>query len=180
MKIIAFTLFLYFSIFAPCNTFAGNNSLTASYPTPSGSYNALVLGTQTGSASCASGNSGMLLSDPSTGALELCTNSGSTTPVPYGETCFNRFCSCCTSGASCPGGVSGCTTTACSIAAHGFVGNPCPSSLNYTQGQMTISGVVQPISDSFTSGTAPAPVYTVYSTLCCYTPAGSSTVLPTQ
>ena len=157
MKITVFISFLYFSIFAACSTYAGNNVLTASYPTPIGNYNSVVLNTQ--SAACSSTNSGMLLTDTN-GNLEICAN-GSTTPVQYGETCFNLFCSCTAGVCS--------NTTACPTGA-GFT-NPataCPTFPQlYVQGK--ISGVV--INDSFTSGT-----YTVYSTLCCYDPGGSGSL----
>ena len=138
MKILILTLFLSFFIFASCITFAGNNTLTVTYPATSGFYNKVTLNTQaTTNIDCTNPkNAGLLFT--SGGILELCaTNYTGVNPgpvtVPFGETCYNRF-------ANAP------TVPAC----------PAP----YVQAK--ISGV--PITDAFQTDAS----HTVNSVVCCY------------
>ncbi len=167
MKIFIFALFLYFSILATCGIYAGNNTLLSSYPAPNGSYNKVTLQNLSVNPDCTqASNAGQLFIDTSTNTLQMCTKDGTNKPVPYNETCFNRFCSC-TAG--------GCSSASCN--ASGFTGSPCPA--GYVQGKYTTGGVVKPINDPFTTSAG----YTVYSTVCCNgngTPNGNSTVLPTS
>jgi len=93
MKTLVLALFLYLSIFSTCTIYAGNENLTASYPASGGYYNKIVLQNLAKAPDCSnSNNAGILYMDPTLHSLEMCV-SGSTSPVPYPENCFNRFCS---------------------------------------------------------------------------------------
>ena len=96
MRTLILTLFLFFSIFAACAVYAGNNTITASYPAPSGAYNKVVLENLSNSVTvqCSQSNVGLIFMDNTTKTLQLCAyNNGNPVQVPFGETCFNRFCS---------------------------------------------------------------------------------------
>ena len=104
MKTLVLRSFLCFSIFTACAAYAGDSSMVVNYPAPSGSYNKIVLQNSNGDPNCAApgpegvgySNAGILFmhNNGGTQTLEICTNDGTATPVPYPETCFNRFCSC--------------------------------------------------------------------------------------
>jgi hypothetical protein len=154
MKILVLTLFLYFSLFAACGIYAGNNTITASYPAPSGAYNKVILQNPTASTiQCTQSTMGMLFTDPVSGNLQLCatTDSGAYAYIPFGQTCFNRFCSYQS------------PATSCSF-------NGCPS--GFTQDQALV--------DSFEPN--PGSGYYVSSTVCCNSKSGSTnfSVLPTS
>jgi len=90
MKTSSFILILSLSLFATGVVYAGNSSVLANYPAPSGSYNKMVLQKPVESAAVIDSsfcqnpnNAGMLY-------MEMCAN-GSAKPIPYPETCFNRF-----------------------------------------------------------------------------------------
>jgi len=97
MKTLGFILFFYFSFFSACNIYAGNNTITANYPAPAGSYNKIILQNLQGvDPTCSASNAGLLFmhTDASGNqSLEMCTSDGITKAVPYPETCFSRFCS---------------------------------------------------------------------------------------
>jgi hypothetical protein len=97
MKTLVFILFFYFSIFSACAIYAGNNTMTANYPAPAGSYNKVVLQNLQGAdPTCSASNAGLLFmhTDASNNkSLEMCTSDGTAKAVPYPEVCFNRFCS---------------------------------------------------------------------------------------
>lgn len=154
MKVCAFILTLYFSLFAACGAFAAKNSLVSDYPSPSGSYNKIVIAPQaTTSFTCASANDlGQIYYNSGTKNLQLCAKvNGAFTTVLSSETCFNRYCS-----------VNALTTTSC------FAASPCPG--GYTQAKS--SGT--PIADYFQ--TTVNGNYTVFTTACC---SSGSPVLPT-
>lgn len=141
MKILVPIFFLYFSIFANCDLYAGNTTLIANYPATLGSYNKIMLSAQANpNITCSNAsNAGLLFINSTTNTLEVCAN-GQSTPVPYPETCFNQFC-------------SSTTATPCSF-------NGCPQGYS----QATYNGG-QPMVDSFQT----APSNFVYSTVCCST-----------
>ncbi|MBF0572004.1 MAG: hypothetical protein HQL12_09070 [Candidatus Omnitrophica bacterium] len=101
MKITFSTLFLFFFIFADCNIFAGQSTITASYPARSGSYNKVVLKNHSAlqaPPNCGLTNSagiyvnaGLLYMDNTSNTLQMCTSVGTSKIVPYPETCFNIF-----------------------------------------------------------------------------------------
>jgi len=174
MKTFVLTLFLYFALFAPGALYAGSNTIIASYPAPSGSYNKLVLQNLQASVTCTSANNGMLYMDTvggsATNTLQLCAN-GKSIAVPYPETCFNRFCSC--TNVTSPAPATYCTGT-CQPPSAGAVfpstpSTPCPA--GYTQANIPVLGNQY---DSFPSTDDPTNT-TVYSIVCCSSP---STVLP--
>lgn len=148
MKIITFIFFLYFSIYANGGTFAANNSLNSNYPSPSGSYNKIVI-TPPPPAGYANficnnaSNVGMLYYDTASNTMQLCAKlNGVPTPVPANEVCFNRFWN--SGGATVPNG--------------------CPT----INGQAYTQATTMP-PDSFTTAASCGP-YTpckVYSTVCC-------------
>jgi hypothetical protein len=159
MKILALTLFLYFSLFTSHIIYAGNTTMVSNYPAPSGSYNKVVITPQAGPAptnvDCTvPSNAGLLFlyTDTSSGkqSLEICANNGNPIVVPYPETCFNRFCSC-------PGPY--CVGSSCTF-------NGCPT--GYTQATSIV--------DNFT--TSSTPTVTVYSTVCCSAPSIGGVVTP--
>ena len=94
MKTFVFILFLCFCLWAGHDSYATNNILTANYPATNGTYNKIVLENFKGSPpDCSSqNNQGMLFMDTSSNpnTLKICAN-GQSAPVPYPETCFNRF-----------------------------------------------------------------------------------------
>lgn len=151
MRILTIILSLYLSLFAANSIYAANTTLTTDYPSPSGSYNKVVISPPAGyTPPCNATNIGLLFY--SGNALELCalvkvsaTNTLTPEVVPASQTCFNRFWQ---GPAAAP--------------AFG-----CPA--GYTQGQM--GGTA--ITDNFTNGS-----YTVKSTVCC-TSGASSPILPT-
>jgi hypothetical protein len=154
MKTLVLTLFFYFSLFTAYDIYAGNSTMIANYPAPNGSYNNVVLNTQlTTNIDCSiASNAGLLFMNSTLNALEICVN-GQTVPVPYPETCFNRFCS--TGGSpACPAG-------------NFSTGSNCP--VGFTQA--TVNG--QLLVDPFITSAS----FTVYSTLCCNS---STTVLPSS
>jgi hypothetical protein len=166
MKILTFTLSLYFSLFAACAAYAANTTLISNYPAPNGSYNQIVITPQTGATGtsfpCASqGDVGQLYYDTATNILQLCANVGSpavpTKITTSSETCFNRFC--------CVG--TGCNTT-CATTTNFTTGNPCPA--GYTQAKSSGTRIVDNFSNAVNGS------YTVYTTACC---TSSSPVLPT-
>src|SRR5665213_33382 len=107
MKIFVFT-FLYFTIWIATGVYAGNTTLVSNYPAPSGSYNKIVIQSLATNPTCSSTNKGLIFIDNVSKTLQLCAN-GQATPVPSGESCFNRFSN---AGASaCPAGYSAPTTT---------------------------------------------------------------------
>ena len=165
MKIINFTLLVYFSLLSSSVVFAGNSNVVANYPAPSGSYNKVVLTNMQGSVPDCSVqdstgayiNAGLLFlyTDPLNGnkqSLELCTNTGSTKPIPYPEQCFNRFCH-----------------GNCNFSSNG---NACPT--GYTQAIQNGA----PIIDRYAASTN----YVISSTVCCAcnTPGscGNNVVVP--
>ncbi len=159
MKILVFTLFLYFSLFATCGIYAANTTLISDYPAPVGSYNKVVLQNLQATPACSASNAGLLFFNTSTNTLQLCAKVNSVpVTIPSGETCFNRFCAC-----------AGSCDATCTATTKFTVGNPCPS--GYTQAKYNVG---QPLVDHFIVTSGP-PTYTVYSTVCCST---GSTVLP--
>ncbi len=171
MKKFLFTLFLYFLSFAATAVYAGNNNLTVNFPAPSGSYNKLVLQNlkETDTTLCQGGASsaGMLFYNQPTQSLEMCTGDGTGAPVPYPETCFNRFCSC---------DVGGCDTVCTNTNNFNYGikvtaalnNNPCP--VPYFQ---ATSNGNYAVTDNF----SPDSNIQVYSTVCCN---NNSTVLPSS
>jgi hypothetical protein len=161
MKIIAFTLFLYFSLFAACGIYAANTTLISNYPAPNGSYNQIVVKPQaTTTFTCASQNDiGQLYYNTATNVLELCANVNSTPTqiLSYDQTCFNRFC--------CTG--TGCNNT-CTTTTNFTVGNPCPA--GFTQAKSSGAPLVDHFSNSVNGS------YTVYTTACC---TSGSPIIPT-
>lgn len=159
MKILNLTLFLYFSLFAACDTYAANTSLISNYPAPSGSYNQIVITPQTGATgtafTCASQSDvGQLFYNTTTNILQLCADVGTAPGTPTmiassNQTCFNRFCC---AGTNC--------NTICSTTANLTNATTCPAGY-----------IKSPIVDNF-SNTIGANTYTVYTTACC-----SSTVI---
>lgn len=91
MKNSALTLFLYLSLFTACNTYAGNNTLLSDYPA-NGSYGQVTITNPPNTTTAPACTQGLLFMDPVTKAMEICTANGAV-PVPYPETCFNRFSS---------------------------------------------------------------------------------------
>jgi hypothetical protein len=170
MKILVLSLFLYFSIFSACVIYAGNDSLIANYPSPSASYNKIVINTQTATpVGCSSSNVGLLFmhTDPFTAAqtLQLCANlNGTATLIPFGTACFNRYC---TNGGTPVGTAPNQDpTTSCPVGSSNFsVGNNCPSGFT----QATTGGGADQV-DSFSVANG----ITVYSIVCCYTLSSSS------
>ena len=174
MKTLVLALFLYFFLFAACSIYAGNQSMTASYPAPSGSYNKLVIPTLSTAPDCsAPGNAGMLFiyappSQPgattiSSGqVLAMCAN-GLASIVGFPETCFNRFCSW-ADGTENPLSDS---TPYCQLSSNspfgtGFHG--CPP--GYTWASTTTN----PMQDIFTTYADGSTYYHVETTVCCSCP----------
>jgi hypothetical protein len=100
MRKIIYTFFLSIFILPPCLVYAGNSSIVANYPAPSGTYNKVVLQGLYTTPDCtaqASGayiNAGLLyMYTDSNGyqTLAMCNKDGTGTRVDYPETCFNRF-----------------------------------------------------------------------------------------
>jgi len=164
MKRLVFILFFYFSIFSASTIYAGNNSMTANYPAPAGSYNKVVLqnlqGTDPDCTLLYNGtvytNAGLLFmhTDASGNqSLEMCTNDGTAKAVPYPEVCFNRFCSWYDNtglitpqaNTMCPSFSSGCP--------NGFTWIPTDTSGDYE--------------DAITTYSLSAPYYRVQSGVCC-------------
>ena len=150
MKILGFIILLSLFLLAGSDVFAGNTTLNAPYPAPSGSYNKVVLSPidPTASTVCSGNNEGLLFMNTNTNQLELCVK-GNPTSVPYPETCFNRFCTA---------GDSTCSST--NNFNNGQPANKiivCPS--GYTQASNSGNALV----DNF----PPAVGITVYSTVCC-------------
>jgi hypothetical protein len=96
MGIYVVTVFLSFFIFSNSIIFAATNQLNSNYPAQSGSYNKLVINTQPGSIDCSlSSNNGLLFMYTDAfqnQSLETCAN-GAIKPIPYPQTCFNRYSS---------------------------------------------------------------------------------------
>ncbi len=89
MKILIFTLFLCFSLFAARDIYAATNTLISNYPAPSGSYNKIMLqNLQTPTPVCSAANNGLLFYTNNN--LQICAN-GQVVPVGA-VACFNRFC----------------------------------------------------------------------------------------
>jgi len=181
MKTAFLTLLVYFSILPTLSIFAGDSTITVNYPAPSGAYNKVVLQNLASAPDCTKNytlngttvysNAGVLYLDPTTQTLNMCTNDGTATPVPYPEACFNRFCSWQDSS---PNAYTG----DCAI-------NNCPYGYSYG----TSNGAI--IKDKFNTytWTNPSPPYHIiyYHTkamICCScsTPActAPSTVTPQQ
>jgi hypothetical protein len=169
MKIFVFTLFLYFSFFAACAVYAGSNSITASYPAPSGSYNKVMLTSLQGSVTCSSSNEGMLFYDSGSKTLQMCAKSGNGTDVliPYPELCFNRFCSWFSSTAPNSPTYPASDDIYCSF-------NGCPPGYTWAS---TNHSPIQDRINTYKDNTDPRnPVYYyIESTVCC---SANSTVNP--
>jgi hypothetical protein len=158
MKIPAFLIFFCFSLFTASGIYAANNALVSDYPSPSGSYNRMVLSppaSTTTPYSCSGPNDkGQLYYDSALKNLRLCAyinGSYQTVNSNAVESCFTRFCS-----------VNALTTTSC------FAASPCPA--GYTQAKNSGTPIA-PYFQNTTNGS-----YTVFTTACC---GSSSTVLPT-
>ena len=157
MKTLVFILFFYFSIFSACAIYAGNNTMTANYPAPAGSYNKVVLQNLQGAdPTCSVSNAGLLFmhTDASNNkSLEMCTSDGTAKAVPYPEVCFNRFCSWYDNTGNptpqahtmCPSFSNGCPK--------GFIWIRTDTSLDYE--------------DVITTYSSTTPYYRVQSGVCC-------------
>lgn len=152
MKILVLILCLYSPVFAVPSVWAGNTTLTVSYPAVSGTYNKVQLESlqPTSNITCNQNNLGLVYMDSTSKNLVICTNiNGTLTIVPFPQTCFNRYCSIPSpAGQPCP--FSSATV--------------CPAGYN----QLTSAGTA--VVDSFTTSTTNA-TFTTYSTVCCSGPA---------
>ena len=159
MSKLFFQLSFFFFILLTGYACAGQNSFTASYPAPQGSYTKIILTNQssTPAALCSSSiNNGAVFVDAS-GRLETCVGN---TPVAYLQGCFNRFCS----SAPCAS-----NSTACPCAGYPNPSTLCSSLGSYTQANSQNT----PIQDTFltVSASGPGPYYWTTSVVCCPTAA---------
>lgn len=95
MKHYCFKFFCFFFMLLTGIAFAGQNSLTTSYPAPQASYAQITLVNQSNAAGiCGTPfspqNNGAVFVDPASGMLETCVNGAAATSY---QGCFNRFCS---------------------------------------------------------------------------------------
>lgn len=153
MKTFVFTLFLNLALFAACNIYAANTTLNTQFPASVGYYNQIVLQNLQAQPDCTQAvNTGVVFMDFTLNQFVICSG-GQTVPIPYPETCFNRFCS------------NGSTTTCPDpdknfnqglAFNNGNYQNPCPAGF----AQIFNGGI--PVVDQVT---VDAPI--VYSTVCC-------------
>lgn len=145
--------------------FAGQNSLTTSYPAPQASYTNITLVNQSNAAGiCGSPqNSGAVFVEPVSGKLETCVNGVATAVTSY-QGCFNRFCSAT--------GTIAAPSTNCIIT----MPLTCAAAGNYVQAKS--NGVL--ISDTFITDSTTGSVNNYHwttSIVCCQkTPTGSTEI----